>query len=144
MEFHQAFQENGFEPEEFSTEDAAGMFVGSMAFFSGFQLETLNATVVDILTGQTGDEQRAMELLEDLNWGDDPGSPTSTVQSDAGYTPPYAEVGRDNPTSSSPAVRPASASRQATASPVGTSPSPTTHRPSTSPRWSGSGRSRPA
>ena len=33
MEFHQAFQENGFEPEEFSTEDAAGMFVGSMAFF---------------------------------------------------------------------------------------------------------------
>ena len=100
MEFHQAFQENGFEPEEFSTEDAAGMFVGSMAFFSGFQLETLNATVVDILTGQTGDEQRAMELLEDLNWGDDPGSPTSTVQSDAGYTPPYTEVGRDNPTSS--------------------------------------------
>jgi penicillin amidase len=33
MEFHQAFQENGFEPEGFSTEDAAGMFVGSMAFF---------------------------------------------------------------------------------------------------------------
>jgi len=41
-----------------------------------------------------------MELLEDLNWGDDPGAPTSTVQSDAGYTPPYTEVGRDNPMSS--------------------------------------------
>ncbi len=100
MEFHQAFQENDFEPEEFSTEDAAGMFVGSMAYFSGFQLETLSATAVDILTRKTGDEQQAMELLEDLNWGNDPGAPTSTAQSGDGYTPPYTEVGRDDLTPS--------------------------------------------
>jgi penicillin amidase len=92
MEFHMGFHEHDFEPEEFTTEDAAGMFVGSMAFFSGFQLETLSALVVDTLTGKTGSEERAMELFEDLNWGNDPGAPTSTVQSDEGYTPPYTDV----------------------------------------------------
>jgi penicillin amidase len=90
-EFHRAFQEKGFEPDEFSTEDTAGMFVGSMAYFSGFQLETLSATVVDVLSGQY-DRERAMELLEDLNWGNDPGAPTSSVQPDEGYTPPYTDV----------------------------------------------------
>ncbi|RDZ48994.1 penicillin amidase, partial [Haloferax sp. Atlit-10N] len=63
LQFHQAFQEHGFEPEEFTTTDAAGMFVASMAYFSGFQLETLGATVLDALTQETGSEQRAMELF---------------------------------------------------------------------------------
>ena len=93
MEFHKAFQDHGFEPDEFTTEDAAGMYVGSMAFFSGFQLETLSASVVNALTGKTGSEDEAMDLFEDLNWGNDPGAPTSTVQSGEGYTPPYTEVG---------------------------------------------------
>lgn len=93
MEFHKAFQDHGFEPDEFTVEDTAGMYVGSMAFFSGFQLETLGASVVSALTGITGDEEQAMELFDDLNWGNDPGAPTSTVQSDEGYTPPYTEVG---------------------------------------------------
>ncbi|WP_340100064.1 penicillin acylase family protein [Salinibaculum salinum] len=92
MEFHKGFADHGFEPDDFTTEDAAGMFVGSMAYFSGFQLETLGASVVGALTAQTGSEERAMELFADLNWGDDPGAPTSTVQSDDGYTPPYTDV----------------------------------------------------
>jgi len=91
-EFHKGFQEHGLEPDEFTTEDAAGMFVGSMAYFSGFQLETLSATVVDMLSKKTGSEERAMELFEDLNWGNDPGAPTSTTQPDAGYTPPYTDA----------------------------------------------------
>jgi len=93
LEFHQAFQEHGFEPEEFTTTDAAGMFVASMAYFSGFQLETLSATVLDALTQETGSEQRALELFEDLQWGDDPGCPTSTVQPSDIYAPPYTDVG---------------------------------------------------
>lgn len=92
MEVDKGFADNDFEPNDFTTEDAAGMFVGSMAFFSGFQLETLGSAVIDALTTKTGNEERAMELFEDLNWGNDPGAPTSTVQSDEGYTPPYTNV----------------------------------------------------
>jgi penicillin amidase len=110
MEFHKAFQDHGFEPDEFTVEDTAGMYVGSMAFFSGFQLETLGASVVGALTGITGDEQQAMELFDDLNWGNDPGAPTSTVQSGEGYTPPYTEVGDGADESSDSAGGSASAS----------------------------------
>lgn len=104
-EFHKGFQDHGFEPDEFTTEDAAGMFVGSMAYFSGFQLETLGATVVDMLTKKTGDEEHAMELFEDLNWGNDPGAPTSTVQPDAGYTPPYTDVETGQTSGTGPSER---------------------------------------
>ncbi|MCT9096721.1 penicillin acylase family protein [Haloarchaeobius sp. HME9146] len=93
-EFHKGFVENGFEPEPFTEEDVAGMYVASMAFFSGFQLETLGALVVDILEGQVG-EEGAMELFHDLNWGNDPGSPTSSVQPDDAYVPPYTPAGDD-------------------------------------------------
>jgi len=85
------FQEKEFEPEPFATEDTAGLFVGSMAFFSGFQLETLGATVLDLLRAET-DEERATALFEELQPGDSPGSPTSTVQPEAGYSPPYTAV----------------------------------------------------
>jgi penicillin amidase len=90
--FHRGFHENDFEPSLFSTADTAGMFVGSMAFFSGFQLETLGANVVDLLTAETGSRDRAMELFHDCNWGNDPGAPTSTVQPDVGYTPPFTKA----------------------------------------------------
>ncbi|PSP81203.1 penicillin amidase [Halobacteriales archaeon QS_4_69_225] len=92
MEFHKAFQDKGFEPDEFTITDTAGMYVGSMAFFSGFQLETLGAAVVSALTDSTGSEGRAMELFDDLNWGNDPGAPTSTVQSEEAYKPPFTDV----------------------------------------------------
>lgn len=90
--FHKGFHENDFKPSPFSTADTAGMFVGSMAYFSGFQLETLGANVVDLLTEETGSRDRAMEVFHDCNWGNDPGAPTSTVQSCEGYTPPYTEA----------------------------------------------------
>ena len=90
--FHKGFHENDFEPSLFSTADTAGMFVGSMAYFSGFQLETLGANVVDLLTEETGSRDQAMEVFHDCNWGNDPGAPTSTVQLDEGYMPPYTEV----------------------------------------------------
>ena len=91
-EFAQGFQENGFEPEPFTFTDTAGMFVASMSFFSGFQLETLGASIVDFLTAQTGDRETALDIFSDANWRDDPGSPTSTVQPDEGYWPPYTDA----------------------------------------------------
>ncbi|WP_439026398.1 penicillin acylase family protein [Haloarchaeobius sp. DT45] len=92
--FHRGFVDNGFEPEPFTDEDVAGMYVASMAFFSGFQLETLGATVVETLRGEVG-EDRAMDLFHDLNWGNDPGSPTSSTQPADAYQPPYTPAGDD-------------------------------------------------
>ncbi|MFD1562658.1 penicillin acylase family protein [Haloarchaeobius amylolyticus] len=91
-DFHKGFHENDFEPEEFSFSDAAGMFVATMSYFSGTQLETLGAALVDALEEETGSRERAMELFRDCNWGDDPGAPTSTVQPEVGYQPPYVEA----------------------------------------------------
>lgn len=96
LPFHKGFVDNGFEPEEFTMADTAGMYVGSMAYFSGFQLETLGATVVDMLTKEAGSRDRAMELFEDLNWGNDPGAPTSSVQPESGHHPAYTSAGSDN------------------------------------------------
>ena len=93
LEFHRGFRENGFEPDPFTTEDVAGMFVASMAFFSGFQLETLGAQVVAALTQEKGSRERAMELFGDLNWGNDPGAPTSSIQPEGVYRPPYTAAG---------------------------------------------------
>lgn len=94
LQFHKGFHDNGFEPDQFAPEDVAGMFVASMAFFSGFQLETLGAQVVDLLTKEKGSRERSMELFDDLNWGDDPGAPTSSVQPEGVYQPPYTAAGR--------------------------------------------------
>ena len=91
-DFHKGFHENDFEPEAFSFADAAGMFVSTMSYFSGTQLETLGAALVDTLEQETGSRERAMELFQDCNWGDDPGAPTSTVQPEVGYHPPYVEA----------------------------------------------------
>lgn len=91
-EFHKGFSDNDFEPEEFSFADSAGMFVSTMSYFSGTQLETLGAALVEALERETGSRERAMELFRDCNWGDDPGAPTSTVQPEVGYHPPYVEA----------------------------------------------------
>jgi len=90
-EFHSGFQENDFEPEEFTLEDVAGVFVAPNGFFMGFQLETLGATVVDALTGRYGNRETALDVFSDANWEDDPGAPTATVQSGEGYWPPYTD-----------------------------------------------------
>ena len=91
-EFHRGFVENDFEPEEWDREDVAGVFVASMAFFSGFQLETFGAALLDILRGEY-DEAEAMALFDDVQWGEDPGAPTSTEPAEAGYTPPFTPAG---------------------------------------------------
>lgn len=91
-EWHKGFVDAGFEPDEWTAEDVAGVFVGTMAYFSGFQLETLGASVLDQLR-EHHPEDEAMALFADLQWGDDPGSPTSSVQSGEGYTPPYEPAG---------------------------------------------------
>jgi len=82
-EFHKGFQEH-LEPDEFTTEDAAGMFVGSMAYFSGFQLETLSATVVDMLSSKRPAARSARWSCSRTSTGERPGAPTSTTQPDAG------------------------------------------------------------
>jgi len=105
-QFHKGFHDAGVEPEPFTPEDAAGMFVASMAFFSGFQLETLGAQVVDLLTKEKGSNERAMELFGDLNWGNDPGAPTSGVQPDGVYHPPYTSAGRPSEASADSETRP--------------------------------------
>jgi penicillin amidase len=104
--FHGGFAENDFEPSAFDAVDVAGMYVASMAYFSGFQLETLGAAVVDGLTAATGSESDAMDLFGDLNWGNDPGAPTSSVQSEDGYVPPYTPAGENSPAPSSAATSP--------------------------------------
>jgi penicillin amidase len=94
-ELHAGFAENDFEPDPWTVEDLAGTFVASMAFFSGFQLETLGATVLDGLRSQY-DESVAMDLFEDLVPGEDPGAPTSGVQPDGAYVPPFTRAGYDH------------------------------------------------
>jgi penicillin amidase len=91
-ELHAGFAENDFEPEPWTVEDLAGTFVASMAFFSGFQLETLGAAVLDGLRSQY-DESTAMDLFEDLVPGEDPGAPTSSVQPEGAYVPPFTRAG---------------------------------------------------
>ncbi|WP_049972142.1 penicillin acylase family protein [Haladaptatus cibarius] len=91
-EWHKGFVEAGFEPDEWTMEDVAGVFVGTMAYFSGFQLETLGSAVLERLR-ETYSEEKAMALFRDLQWGDDPGAPTSTDQSGDGYVPPYENAG---------------------------------------------------
>ncbi|MHC3437217.1 penicillin acylase family protein [Natrialbaceae archaeon A-gly3] len=91
-EFHKGFVENDFEPDHWDEVDVAGVFVATMAFFSGVNLETLNAAVLAGLEEEY-DEETAMELFEDLQWGDDPDSPTSGDEPNPGFTPPMAEAG---------------------------------------------------
>lgn len=94
QQFHKGFHDYGFRPEPWDREDVAGVFVASMAYFSNYQLETLNASVLSGLQREYDDET-AMAVLSDLNWGDDPSAPTSTRQPEVGYTPPYVPAGGD-------------------------------------------------
>ncbi|WP_227380924.1 penicillin acylase family protein [Haladaptatus halobius] len=91
-EFHKGFHEYDFRPKRWAREDVAGIFVASMSFFSDYQLETLNAAVLDGLN-RAYTSAKAIELFSDLNWGDDPGAPTSTEPSATGYTPPTHLLG---------------------------------------------------
>ena len=93
-EFHKGFADNGFTPDTWNREDIAGMFVASMSFFSGSQLETLGARLLSMLKEQYNEEQ-AMALFSDIQWGDDPSAPTSSESAEAGYTPPYTPAGDD-------------------------------------------------
>ncbi len=90
--FHRGFVEHGFEPEPWDPVDVAGVFVATMAFFSGVNLEGLNAAVLAVLE-ERYDEETAWELFEDLQWGDDPDAPTSGDVPNPGFTPPTAASG---------------------------------------------------
>ncbi|WP_241434329.1 penicillin acylase family protein [Natronorubrum tibetense] len=90
--FHSGFVENGFEPDHWDPADVAGVFVATMAFFSGVNLETLNAAVLAGLEAEYDDET-AWDLFEDLQWGDDPDAPTSGNVPNPGFTPPTADAG---------------------------------------------------
>ncbi|WP_193570694.1 penicillin acylase family protein [Halorubellus sp. JP-L1] len=91
-EFHRGFIENDFEPEPWDREDVAGVFVASMAYFSGFQLETFGASLLESLRS-SNDDETAMELFEDIQWGEDPGAPTSGEPQTEGYVPPFTPAG---------------------------------------------------
>ncbi|SDQ22015.1 penicillin acylase family protein [Natronobacterium texcoconense] len=90
--FHRGFVEHDFEPEPWDVVDVAGVFVATMAFFSGVNLETLNAAVLEALEEQY-DEETAWDLFEDLQWGDDPDAPTSGDVPNPGFAPPLSESG---------------------------------------------------
>ena len=90
--FHKGFVENDFEPDHWDEVDVAGVFVATMAFFSGVNLEALNAVVLAELEEKHG-ERKAWELFEDLQWGDDPDAPTSGDEPNPGFTPPMAASG---------------------------------------------------
>lgn len=89
--FHKGFVDHDFEPDPWAAVDVAGVFVATMAFFSGTNLESLNAAVLDGLEADY-DEETAMALFEDLQWGDDPDAPTS-IEPNPGFTPPMADAG---------------------------------------------------
>lgn len=116
--FHKGFVDNGFEPDRWTREDVAGAFVASMSFFMGVQLETFGAQLLSMLQ-EEHDEETAMALFSDIQWGEDPGAPTSGAATTAGYTPPYAPAGGDSRDGDgrarpgSPAVGDASARTQA-------------------------------
>ncbi|WP_049927881.1 penicillin acylase family protein [Halopiger goleimassiliensis] len=90
--FHRGFVEHGFEPDPWDAVDVAGVFVATMAFFSGVNLESLNAAVLAGLE-ERYDEETAWDLFEDLQWGDDPDAPTSGDVPNPGFRPPTAEAG---------------------------------------------------
>ncbi|MDG5761285.1 penicillin acylase family protein [Natronococcus sp. A-GB1] len=90
--FHRGFVEHDFEPEPWDPVDVAGVFVATMAFFSGVNLEGLNAAVLAGLEAEY-DEETAWALFEDLQWGDDPDAPTSGDVPNPGFTPPTAAAG---------------------------------------------------
>lgn len=96
-EFHKGFVENDFEPDHWDEVDVAGVFVATMAFFSGVNLETLNAAVLAGLEGEHG-EETAWDLFEDLQWGDDPDAPTSGDEPNPGFAPSMTEAGTYEPT----------------------------------------------
>lgn len=90
--FHRGFVEHEFEPDPWDPVDVAGVFVATMAFFSGVNLEGLNAAVLAGLEEQH-DEETAWELFEDLQWGDDPDAPTSGDAPNPGFAPPTSASG---------------------------------------------------
>lgn len=92
QKFHKGFHKYDFRPDSWDMVDVAGVFVASMAYFSDYTLETLDAAVLDQLESRYSAE-KAMAIFSDLNWGDDPSAPTSTKQPEVGYTPPYTPAG---------------------------------------------------
>jgi penicillin amidase len=101
--FHRGFIENDFRPDEWTVEDAVGIFVATLEFFSNFQLETLDAAVLNSLKS-IYDEEKAHALFADIQWGNDPSAPTSAEQPDVGYTPPYTPAGDEAPDDEEPTV----------------------------------------
>lgn len=95
--YHKAFHEYGFRPEPWNREDVAGVYVATMAFFMGFQLETFAA----FLRGQLGgmyDADKAASLFDDIVWGEDPGAPTTGEPASEGYQPPFTPPTLSDPT----------------------------------------------
>ena len=88
--FHRGFIEHDFEPDTWDVTDVAGVFVATMSFFSGVNLESLNAAILAGLEAEH-DEETARGLFDDLQWGDDPDAPTSGGEPNPGFTPPTAE-----------------------------------------------------
>lgn len=114
-EFHRGFAEGGFEPDAWDATDVAGVFVATMAFFSGSTFEPLNASVLGGLE-ERYDEETAMALFDDLQWGNDPDAPTSGDEPNPGYAPPYTPAGGDGGAARSARRIDASATERAGAS----------------------------
>jgi len=70
------FQQFGFNPEPWSSEDVAADFLSVMGFFMDISGELANASMLHFLTERYGPE-KGKTIFDDWCWGYDPESPTT-------------------------------------------------------------------
>ena len=70
------FQQFGFDPEPWSSEDVAADFLSVMGFFMDVSGEAANGSMLNFLTERYG-PKKAQAIFDDWCWGYDPDSPTT-------------------------------------------------------------------
>ena len=85
------FQDLGFSPAPWSSEDVAADFLSVMGFFMDVSAELANASVLNFLVGKHG-PQKGKAVFDDWCWGYDPRSPTTI---DREFTLPRARTLKD-------------------------------------------------
>ncbi len=73
------FQQFGFDPEPWTSEDVAADFLSVMGFFMDVSGELANASMLNFLTERYGPE-KAKVIFSDWCWGHDPDSPTTITK----------------------------------------------------------------
>jgi len=73
------FQQFGFDPEPWSSEDVAADFLSVMGFFMDVSGEAANGSMLNFLTERYG-PKKAQAIFDDWCWGYDPDSPTTVTK----------------------------------------------------------------